>query len=491
MKNSISQSVICRADFARLSPTNAARALERVGYNSPDGQQLLLLSQQLESAISRSSTCVLGGPSFMEIEDGALGLIGVVRKGDWLFDAAMVRDEATVLEELRRLVSGFRTAPLEKDLKGYGGVARRALSAAVSVITGPPGTGKTTAIVDVVRELTGSGNNKTVMVMASSNSAAVRLTQLGVHAVTVHAGLGFNPYRNEFVKNRLDVDVVVLDEAGLLDVGTYAALISAVRTGSQLILVGDKEQLGSVRGGDVFFDICSLTGLVNVIELQDSHRFGGEIGELLNSVRAGVPYPFDGRMSTHFIGSPLVREESYQKFIKVLLRLNESGVNIMSDLQILSPVYDGLLGVTEMNDLVATALFGREDRGYTVGQRVVFNEDLGVYKRGDSGVVESVSDRGYIRIRSLDGSRLATVRESNKFDLGYCRTFHAAQGHEWEHGVVCLRKKDLSWLGSRGIVTALSRFKSSVTIYSDCEPWELFRVVDAPRLTLISTMGLR
>jgi exodeoxyribonuclease V alpha subunit len=185
--------------------------------------------------------------------------------------------------------------------------AEIALSQGLTVLTGGPGTGKTTTVARLLALLAGRSRLR-IALAAPTGKAAARLQEAvqlevgklepadqealaGLHATTLHRLLGSRPDTSARFRhnrgNRLPHDVIVVDETSMVSLTMMARLLEAVRPDTRLILVGDPDQLASVEAGAVLADLVDGLGEAKVASLKTSHRFGESIGQLANAIRVG------------------------------------------------------------------------------------------------------------------------------------------------------------------------------------------------------------
>ena len=175
------------------------------------------------------------------------------------------------------------------------------------MLTGGPGTGKTTTVARLLALLAG-GTRLRIALAAPTGKAAARLQEAvqlevgkldavdrealaGMHATTLHRLLGSRPDTSARFRhnrgNRLPHDVIVVDETSMVSLTMMARLLEAVRPDARLMLVGDPDQLASVEAGAVLADLVDGLGAAKIAALKTSHRFGESIGELASAIRAG------------------------------------------------------------------------------------------------------------------------------------------------------------------------------------------------------------
>jgi exodeoxyribonuclease V alpha subunit len=350
------------------------------------------------------------------------------------------------------------------------GLASRAL-----VITGGPGTGKTTIVRAFVRIFASRGLE--VSLCAPTGRAAKRMSELaGRPAKTIHRMLEFNPQDGFFRRNAetpLEADVVIVDETSMLDVILASALLKAVRPGTSIIFVGDVDQLPPVGPGSFLRDVIT-SGAVPVARLSRIFRQaeGGDIVENAHRINAGE-YPEFSKGEGDFY---LIEKENPGQVAGEIVdlcsrRLPERfGLDRVSDIQVLSPMYKGDAGATNLNQMLQQAINPHgekiEEIRFRIGDKVMQlrnNYDKMVFN-GDIGqVVDSDPEEGTIRIRfdfEVDYDRA----ELDEITLAYAITVHKSQGSEFPCIVMPVLTQHYIMLYRNLIYTAVTRAKRLVVL---------------------------
>ena len=348
------------------------------------------------------------------------------------------------------------------------------LGAGVSLLTGGPGTGKSRTVAAVVTLLQSKGTE--VALAAPTGRAAKRLEELTDHpAVTVHRLLGAQGTSGGFARNEewpLDADVVVVDEASMLDVELTAALLEACPDGTHLLLVGDPAQLPSIGPGHVLGDLID-SGAVPVTELTTLYRQaeGGAIARLANAVRAGELPPVDSPDREVVVVPAGGSGEAAKRVVQLVTDSIPRALRIdPATVQVVTPVHRGPAGTIELNKALKARLNPGDGTvwGFDVGDRVVATanhldlEPTG-FANGEVGVVTGTGD-GTLDVDFASGP--VTVSGSAMSDLrhGWAITVHRAQGSEWP-GVVVVLPPEAGGMLSRPLVyTALTRAQRHLSI---------------------------
>ena len=359
------------------------------------------------------------------------------------------------------------------------------------VITGGPGTGKTTSINLIIRVLERLGD---VELCAPTGRAAKRMSEATgrpartLHRLLEYGGEGMGFQRND--DNPLDADAVIVDEMSMVDIFLMRALMKALRPGTRLILVGDADQLPSVGAGNVLRDLIASEAL-RVVRLTEIFRQAGESQIVVNAHRINRgEYPVIRARQTDFF---LERRESAVQASESVVALvstrlpNYMGFDALRDIQVMAPMKRGDGGVYSLNALLQAALnparpeVPQLTRGQTVFRRgdkvmqVRNNYDLTWTRDGEDGDGVFNGDIGYIaavdpRERALtvefDDGRVAEYDEGllDDLELAYCMSVHKSQGSEFDAVVLPLVSGPPMLMTRNLLYTAVTRAKRLVVI---------------------------
>ncbi|MDQ1696365.1 MAG: exodeoxyribonuclease alpha subunit [Frankiaceae bacterium] len=349
----------------------------------------------------------------------------------------------------------------------------------VVVLHGGPGTGKSRTVAAVV-ELA-LARRKRIALAAPTGRAAKRLEELAGHgATTLHRLLGAqgnwsNGSRGgtgEFLHGEswpLDADVVVVDEASMLDAELAAALLEACADGTHLLLVGDPAQLPSIGPGRVLGDVLD-SGVVPAIELTELHRQaeGGTIARLAASVRIGELPPVDDPTREVVVVRTVSGAEAAQRVVQLVTDSIPRALGIASsEVQVVTPVHRGSAGTQSLNVVLKERLNPGSGTvsGFDVGDRVVATAnhlDDG-FANGEVGVVTAAAE-GSLTVDFGGGPVVVPPRALVDLVHGWAITVHRAQGSEWP-AVVSVLPPEASGMLSRPLVyTAWTRAQRHLSI---------------------------
>ena len=347
---------------------------------------------------------------------------------------------------------------------------RLALKSKVMVLTGGPGTGKTTTTKAIIGALRSSGMK--VLLAAPTGRASKRMSEAtGMEAKTIHRMLEYNPkdgYKRN-AENPLAGDALIVDECSMIDILLMNNLLKAVPDGMRLILVGDIDQLPSVGAGNVLRDIID-SGAVPVIRLTRIFRQAqsSRIVMSAHAVNAGrLPDLSNGRDTDFFF----LREEDPEKVAESIVDLvgrrlpGAYGIGADS-IQVLTPMQRGVVGSASLNIALQQSLNGNGDSlsrgGYTFrkGDRVMQlrnDYDKEVFN-GDLGYITEVNLED--RVLKVDFDGRETEYDSTELDelsLAYATTIHKAQGSEYPVVVIPVMMNHFVMLQRNLIYTGITR----------------------------------
>jgi len=347
--------------------------------------------------------------------------------------------------------------------------------AAVAVLTGGPGTGKTT-VIGALLALAAQAHWK-VCLAAPTGRAAMRLKEAtGEEARTIHRLLEFNPRTGRFARNELnpiDADWLVVDEASMLDIVLLAHLLRALSPGTRLTLVGDADQLPPVGPGDPFRDLIA-SGLVPVARLHEVFRQGegSAIVQAAHEVRMGrepTAGPQDpdrpGDFYVVFREDPAEVASTVERLVceRIPARF---ALDPVREVQVLAPMHRGDCGTEALNRLLRARLnrevpreAAPERAGLRVGDRVLQTRNNYAKEvfNGDIGVVSERREDGGVRVQFEDRLVDFEPHECDDLGLAYAISVHKAQGSEFPAVVIALHTQHYLMLRRNLLYTALTR----------------------------------
>jgi exodeoxyribonuclease V alpha subunit len=356
---------------------------------------------------------------------------------------------------------------------------RMAMAHGVTVLTGGPGTGKSRTIAAVAAMAAGCGLR--LALAAPTGRAARRLAELaGAPATTVHRLLGAQggPGRWVFTRSEdepLDADLVVVDEATMLDAELAAALVEVCADGTRLLLAGDPAQLASIGPGQVLADLIE-SGTVPVTELTRLYRQqdGGDIARLATAVRGGTLPPVQSPDREVVVVPVTDSGSAAHRVIQLVTDSIPRALGIpAADVQVITPVHQGAAGTVELNRALKQRLNPGpgQHAGFDPGDRVVaVASHPGVgFSNGDTGTVSGPGEGGLL-VDFPAGPVCVPDQLLSELRHGWALTVHRAQGSEWP-GVVAVFPAEATGMLSRALVyTALTRAQRHLSVVHGAGP---------------------
>ena len=404
--------------------------------------------------------------------------------------------EIEIRERIRRieLDTGMKLDELQAE------AVKEAVTNGLMVITGGPGTGKTTTINTIIRYFELEGMD--IFLAAPTGRAAKRMSETtGFEARTIHRMLELNGgmegnagfERNE--QNPLETDVIIIDEMSMVDISLMYALLKAVAAGTRLILVGDVNQLPSVGPGSVLKDMIE-SGQFHVVRLNKIFRQAAQSDIIVNAhkINRGEEVILDNKSMDFFF---LKRFEA-NVIISVVIQLIQQKLPKFVeaepfDIQVLTPMRKGLLGVERLNGILQqylnppeTGKAEREHGGmiFREGDKVMqiknnyqleweirskyglaIDKGTGVFN-GDTGVIRSISPYQETVTVEFDEGRMVeyAFKQLDELELAYAITIHKSQGSEYPAVVIPLLTGPKMLMNRNLLYTAVTRAKKCVTI---------------------------
>lgn len=421
-----------------------------------------------------------------------------------------VKYDASETMILHRLAQIEKNMELPLDEKQKEAVVE-AVRHGILVLTGGPGTGKTTTINAMIRYFESEGMD--ILLAAPTGRAAKRMTETtGYEAQTVHRLLEVsgNPededQKNGFCRNRenpLETDVIIVDEMSMVDLPLMHALLSAICVGTRLILVGDRNQLPSVGPGSVLKDVIA-SGSFSVVKLTRIFRQAGESDIVVNAhrINKGEPVVLDNKSRDFFF----LKRQDANTIIRVLLTLIQQKLPKYVDadpldIQVLTPMRKGLLGVERLNGILQEYLnppsaskaekeYG--DKKFRVGDKVMqirnnyqlewevctkygmtVDKGLGIFN-GDMGVIREINTYAETMVVEFDEHRQVTYafQMLDELELAYAITIHKSQGSEYPAVVIPLLQGPRQLYNRNLIYTAVTRARKCVTLVGSDQVFE-------------------
>ena len=436
----------------------------------------------------------------------------LIYEEDRIFDSLLYKSEVTLAEKILKMcetkIDKYDIDKLKKELKNvsrdlninYTDLQKEAivksLNNKLSIITGGPGTGKSTILNAIIR-LYAYMNNLTfpsdelsykIMLVAPTGRAAKRMEETtNMHASTIHKALGYN-YEGGFSYNEnclLSPSLIIVDEASMLDVNIAASLFKALPNSCRVILVGDSNQLPSVSPGNVLHDLIASnkfhTTRLREIMRQDD---GSNIVKLSNMVlNERIDYSIFSKKKDVFLYD-CESSNLKQMIYKLLDSFIKSGGDLQNQIQILIPMYAGVAGIDEMNKAISerynneTMMLVRDNQVFKVNDKVLQlknDPELGIMN-GDIGKVLSVTkvDEKDALLIDFDGKVVTYMaKDFDNLKLAYAISIHKSQGSEYENVILPILPSYNIMLKKKLIYTAITRAKKKLIIVGKIDSFNL------------------
>ncbi len=341
----------------------------------------------------------------------------------------------------------------------------------IKILTGGPGTGKTTILNGIIQAFYELNPYSKVVLCSPTGRASQRMAeQTGKESSTIHKLLEIKPYEDIYTTRdnieNIDADFIIVDEFSMIDIEIMSIFLNAIKNKTLVLFVGDVDQLPSVGPGNVMRDLIK-SNVIELYKLTNVYRqtSGSVIVDNANMIIKGNNTL---KFNDSFKMYELQQEESFNDFVVKLFDGNKT-LN-MNNTQILTTVRKGDGGANKLNKLIQKQLFDERDAyfsTFTIGDKVIINENnytLGVFN-GDLGIVKHILEDG---IEIDIGGELVMIPNLylDIVSLAYAITVHKSQGSEFENVVIVLPDDSPSMLQRNLLYTAITRAKSSVIILS-------------------------
>ena len=365
---------------------------------------------------------------------------------------------------------------------------RTALTSKLLIITGGPGTGKTTLLKSLIQIL--DAKKIRTLLAAPTGRAAKRLSEsTGKEAKTVHRLLEYSPSEAGFQRNAsnpLEADVVIIDEVSMMDIILANHLLGALDSLSSLVLVGDADQLPSVGPGNFLADLLD-SGRIPVVRLDTVFRQAQQSEIVINAhrVNAGL-LPVKNSAEQVLSDFYLIEKDDPEDMLRLVREMVSRRIpkafrlNPADDIQILTPMNRGLVGTENLNNELRELLNreGKPVRGgrFKVGDRVMQtrnNYDKEVFN-GDIGTIISYDENWNEVAVEFDSRRVQYhVNELDELSLAYAVTIHKSQGSEYPCVIIPLATQHYVMLRRNLLYTAMTRGKQLVILIANSKALEI------------------
>jgi exodeoxyribonuclease V alpha subunit len=476
----------------------------------------------MEELTERASRLLLIEPQY--IEDNYMNLvmdrriiIRQVREVTQVYSTAYFYMELNSAKRLKLLDADFdvpdsiidpRIKLIEKNTgmeleEHQADAVKAAVRHGLLVVTGGPGTGKTTTINAIIRYFEQAGDD--ILLAAPTGRAAKRMSETtGYEARTIHRMLELGGGMEENVSfarnedNPLETNLIIIDEMSMVDISLMNALLKAITPGTRLILVGDVNQLPSVGAGSVLKDIID-SKLFHTVELTKIFRQASTSDIIVNAhkINRGEEITLDNNSRDFFFLKRYEADRIIQLMLQLIVKKLPKYVDATTyDIQVLTPMRKGLLGVERLNGILQKFLnppSGKKrerEHGQTIfreGDKVMQTKNnyhleweirskfgiciergTGVFN-GDTGIIEEINEFAQTMTIRFDEGRMVeySFKLLDELELAYAVTIHKSQGSEYPAVVIPLLSGPRMLMNRNLLYTAVTRAKKCVTIIGD------------------------
>ena len=429
--------------------------------------------------------------------------------GTKIFDNTLFYAESGIKKNLTRILDtpldqNFSDDDLQEEIatieKAFGisyddvqkNAIKEAIKSKVFILTGGPGTGKTTVINGLItayadlHHIDLEKKDIPIILAAPTGRAARRMNELtGLPSATIHRHLGLNSDNDyQAIDDYLDCDLIIIDEFSMVDTWLANQLFSSISSNTQVIIVGDSDQLPSVGPGQVLADLLKIETLPH-LALTKIFRQSDDstIVTLANQMRLGqLPADFTQKKAdrSYFEVSAQYIPEMIPKIISAAVK---SGIE-PQEIQILAPMYRGAAGINRLNSIVQELLnplgnqlaFAFGEMNFRKGDKILHlinDAELNVFN-GDIGYITDLIPAKYTESKqdelclSFDGTEVIYPRnEWHKITLAYAMSIHKSQGSEFQVVILPITRQSHRLLQRNLIYTAITRSKSKLVMLGE------------------------
>lgn len=397
------------------------------------------------------------------------------------------------------------------------------------ILSGGPGTGKTTTVIRMMLMYKGLYPENKIALAAPTGKAANRLIQsihsnvfsinlptkmqetLSTTAQTLHRLLGYNPQNNKLKYNQnnpLPYDLIIVDESSMLDISMTHCLLKALKPSTQLVLIGDKNQLPAVEAGNVFADLCESNKQQNIsVNILRQIEANTDINNLKinNYVELTKNYRFIQGSIVYKLSTAMINED-YQKLLSYKVHDEFSWINpINKEVKVknltqwyksipinetgvlLSPTNFGKNSVDELNQLATRLLYGNKQRSENMPIMVTKNDyTLNIFN-GDIGHLQWLDGKWQVVFIVENQKQHIQLDAIHQWQIAHAISIHKSQGSEYDHVLIAIPDNmENEILTNQLLYTAITRAKSSVTLWASEEIVNKIMTTNANRMTFLN-----
>jgi exodeoxyribonuclease V alpha subunit len=536
-------SYLCLAVSRLFKSLNADEAtlnlVEEIQTQLEKGHTAIKTSLSISEQMNKELISLDGSHGYIVLENGLSGYRRFYNQEKWiksnfletkLHHQASAEQIKLAIQQVAQIIDYKASANL--DLQWQASISF--LSSARFILNGGPGTGKTTTVVRMLllyflinptnkvalTAPTGKAANRMIqsliMMLDSFDSINKDLKQkLLLESKTLHRLLGYNPKNNKLKyhqDNFLAYDLVIVDEASMLDVSLTHGLIKALKPEAQLLLIGDTNQLPAVDAGNVFADLCRANKTTDLsinlfkhfleqdcidddlalqnhyVELNKNYRFeqGSQVALLCEAIKQK---DINKIIEMQNKSQLQWQQPETQQDKKAALKNWFQSQQIEDSCIILSPVNKGTNSVDELNSLALQILHPHKQSIMQENMPILITQNdytLNVFN-GDIGYLTKINNQWHIAFKDFSETRLILASAIKHWNVAYAISIHKSQGSEYDHVLIALPEDpELEILSNQLLYTAASRAKKSVTLWSSQKILNIAIQTHEQRVTFMS-----
>lgn len=419
--------------------------------------------------------------------------ITIENEGTGLIKSSTLNQSFEIANEIKRLSAKKHHSEVQASeipspfplKEGQVIAVNKSLNSQFSVITGRPGTGKSTIANQVIKGIEFESKDLKIASCALSGKAARRLSETtGKPAQTIHSLLGFKPGEGfKFnANNKLDIDAIVIDEASMIDEGLFLSLLKAIPDHAKVIVMGDYEQLPSVNPGQVLKDIIH-SKTVPVSRLTEITRIkpGNTLIPVAHKIADGKMPNLDTKPEENFQWIDANNDDEIVDIIKGVIEneLQNNAIN-PKDIQVLTPQMKKGPGTIAINKSISSTIntnpkkhisMNHLGESYHVGDRIMQTNkndyELGL-NNGDIGVIDRIDFNSRVVVADINGEKKdIPFNKMGNMVSANAITIHKSQGSEYPIAIIPISKSHSNMLNIELVYTALTRGKTKVYMVGD------------------------
>lgn len=462
-------------------------------YESGD---TLILKDELFIKMKRCFRGVFSAEEYLKYIDSLAMRAKIVLFNEYVTLSDFYNTEKSILMDINRIndiKTNIKTDKIDTYISEYEKInnitfnddQKEAIKGAIEnnffIITGGPGTGKTTiikAIVMILKDILDL-SHEDIALLAPTGRASKRMAEsVGAPAYTIHKYLKWNKETESFLideYNKSNEKIVIVDESSMIDIFLFSSLLKGLKLNVKLILVGDANQLPSIGPGDLLNDLLHISTIKNKY-LNTIYRVkeGSYITYLANDIKNRKHFD---KFPTNYSDFKFIEssDDDIKKYLdEIVNKAVEKGIH-SENFQVLAPMYKGINGIDSLNSMMAS-IFNPESEKFVIGDKYYRINDKVIQLVNDVDNNVYNGDIGYIRdIYYLDKKMVVEIDysgniveyksgEFDKFNLAYAVSIHKSQGSEYANVVIILARSFNRMFYNKLIYTAVTRAKSSLII---------------------------